>query len=164
MAVHTAYGEQKTTKLECISKRAIHRKDTVFNNIGYVVDLDLLRECYQEKIHENIYELKKNFGYAKIIRHIEYLLEKYQVDSWIVGCTEFHLISNFLLIKQHSLNQELYHDMQNIKNIEKYQNLKTFSTIIDPLLMVTQDINQGLYMEKKYAKKELAQCFPEKHK
>jgi len=48
MAVHTAYGKQKTTKLECISKRAIHRKDTVFNNIGYAVDLDLLRECYQE--------------------------------------------------------------------------------------------------------------------
>ena len=30
------------------SKRAIHRKDTVFNNIGYVIDTDLLRECYQE--------------------------------------------------------------------------------------------------------------------
>lgn len=48
MAVQTACGKQKTTKLECIGKRAIHRKDTVFNNIGYAVDLDLLRECYQE--------------------------------------------------------------------------------------------------------------------
>ena len=48
MAVHTACGEQKTTRLECIGKRALHRKDTVFNNIGYVLDLDLLRECYQE--------------------------------------------------------------------------------------------------------------------
>ena len=48
MTVHTAYGKQKTTKLECIGKRAIYRKDTVFNNIGYVVDLDLLRECYHE--------------------------------------------------------------------------------------------------------------------
>ena len=48
MAVQTACGKQKTTKLECIGKRAIHSKDTVFNNIGYVVDLDLLRECYQE--------------------------------------------------------------------------------------------------------------------
>lgn len=47
MAVPTAYGNQKTMRLECIGKRAIHRKDTVFNNIGYVVDLDLLRECYQ---------------------------------------------------------------------------------------------------------------------
>lgn len=47
MAVHTVCGKQKTTKLECIGKRAIHRRDTVFNNIGYVVDLDMLRECYQ---------------------------------------------------------------------------------------------------------------------
>jgi RNA-directed DNA polymerase len=48
MSVHTACGKQKTTKLECIGKRAIHRKDTVFNNIGYAVDVELLRECYQE--------------------------------------------------------------------------------------------------------------------
>ena len=48
MAVHTEYGKEKTTRLECIGKRAMHRKDTVFNNIAYVVDLDLLRECYQE--------------------------------------------------------------------------------------------------------------------
>jgi len=48
MTVHTAGGKQKTTKFECISKRATHRKDTVFNNIGYVVDLELLHECYQE--------------------------------------------------------------------------------------------------------------------
>jgi group II intron reverse transcriptase/maturase len=48
MPVHTAYGSQKTTKLECIGRRAKYRKDTVFNNIGHVVDLDLLRECYQE--------------------------------------------------------------------------------------------------------------------
>lgn len=48
MAVHTAYGKQKTTKLERIGKRATYRKDTVFNNIGYAVDLELLRECYQE--------------------------------------------------------------------------------------------------------------------
>ena len=48
MAIHTADGKYKTTKLECIGKRAIHRKDTVFNNIGYAIDLDLLIECYQE--------------------------------------------------------------------------------------------------------------------
>lgn len=48
MTVHTACGKQKTTNLECIGKRAIHRKDTVFNNVGYAVDLDLLSECYHE--------------------------------------------------------------------------------------------------------------------
>lgn len=48
MTVQTADGQQKTTKLECIIKRARLQKDTIFNNIGHVLDLDLLRECYQE--------------------------------------------------------------------------------------------------------------------
>ena len=48
MTVHTADGKQKTTKLECIGKRARLQKDTIFNNIGHALDLDLLRECYQE--------------------------------------------------------------------------------------------------------------------
>lgn len=48
MAVQTVGGNQKTTKLERIGKRARFRKDTVFNNIGYVVDLDLLSESYRQ--------------------------------------------------------------------------------------------------------------------
>src|SRR3990167_7647096 len=37
-----------TTKLERIGKRAAFVKDTVFNNIGCVIDLDMLRESYHE--------------------------------------------------------------------------------------------------------------------
>ena len=37
-----------TTKLERIGKRAALAKDTVFNNIGCVIDLDMLRENYHE--------------------------------------------------------------------------------------------------------------------
>lgn len=48
MIVQTEDGNQKTTKLESIGKRASYQKDTVFNNIGHVVDLDLLRECYRQ--------------------------------------------------------------------------------------------------------------------
>jgi len=48
MAVQTEYGKQKTTILESIGRRAKFRKDTVFNNITYAVDMDLLSECYQE--------------------------------------------------------------------------------------------------------------------
>jgi group II intron reverse transcriptase/maturase len=48
MTVHTGDGTRKTTKLDRIGKRAKFRKDTVFNNIGYVVDLDLLRESYRQ--------------------------------------------------------------------------------------------------------------------
>lgn len=47
MSVRTADGERKITKLERIGKRAKFRKDTVFNNIGYIIDLDLLRESYR---------------------------------------------------------------------------------------------------------------------
>ncbi|MFI4956160.1 MAG: group II intron reverse transcriptase/maturase [Gammaproteobacteria bacterium] len=48
MTVNTEDGHQKKTKLERIGERAKHRPDTVFNNIGHVIDLDLLRECYRE--------------------------------------------------------------------------------------------------------------------
>ena len=48
MTVQTVDGIQKTTKLDRIGKRAKFRKDTVFNNIGYIVDLDLLRESYRQ--------------------------------------------------------------------------------------------------------------------
>src|SRR5665213_1908076 len=48
MAVKTDDGNQKRTKLERIGERAKHRPDTVFNNIGHVIDQDLLRECYRE--------------------------------------------------------------------------------------------------------------------
>jgi len=48
MAVQAADDNQKTTKLESIGRRAKQRKDTVFNNLGHVVDLDLLRECYRQ--------------------------------------------------------------------------------------------------------------------
>jgi len=48
MTVQTVGGNQETTKLERIGKRASFRKDTIFNNIGYVVDLDLLSESYRQ--------------------------------------------------------------------------------------------------------------------
>jgi group II intron reverse transcriptase/maturase len=46
MTIQTDDGNQQTTKLDRIGKRAKYRKDTVFNNIGHVIDLDLLRESY----------------------------------------------------------------------------------------------------------------------
>lgn len=48
MSVLRKDGDQKTTKLERIGKVAEIRKDTVFNNIAHVVDLDLLRSSYQQ--------------------------------------------------------------------------------------------------------------------
>lgn len=48
MSVQTVDGKQKTTNLDRIGKRAKFRKDTVFNNIAYVVDLNLLSESYRQ--------------------------------------------------------------------------------------------------------------------
>lgn len=48
MSVLRKDGDQKTTKLERIGKVAETKKDTVFNNIAHVVDLDLLRSSYQQ--------------------------------------------------------------------------------------------------------------------
>ena len=48
MAVQSEDGKQQTTKLDRIGKRAQSKKDTVFNNIGHVVDLDLLRASYRQ--------------------------------------------------------------------------------------------------------------------
>jgi RNA-directed DNA polymerase len=39
---------QKKTKLDRIGELAATQKDVVFNNLGHVVDLDLLTECYQQ--------------------------------------------------------------------------------------------------------------------
>jgi len=79
MTVHTACGKQKTTKLECISKRAVHRKDTVFNNIGYVLDLELLHECYQELDGKKAIGIdrvtKETYG-KKLEENLQDLLEK----------------------------------------------------------------------------------------
>jgi RNA-directed DNA polymerase len=48
VTVQTEDRQQQTTKLEGISKRATFRKATVFNNLGHVVDLELLRASYRQ--------------------------------------------------------------------------------------------------------------------
>lgn len=48
MLIQTEDGKQQTTKLERIGKCARFKVDTVFNNIGYVIDLDLLRASYHQ--------------------------------------------------------------------------------------------------------------------
>jgi group II intron reverse transcriptase/maturase len=48
MVTHSNGDGRQKTKLERISERAIRDLDTVFNNLGHVVDLDLLRESYRK--------------------------------------------------------------------------------------------------------------------
>lgn len=79
MTVPTADGNQKATKLECISKRAKLEKSTVFNNIGHVLDLDFLRECYQEldgKKALGIDKVTKEFYGRKLEDNLQDLLAR----------------------------------------------------------------------------------------
>ena len=47
MVTHSTGDGKQKTKLERIGERAASYPDTVFNNLGHVVDIDLLRESYQ---------------------------------------------------------------------------------------------------------------------
>jgi aspartate racemase len=48
-------------------------------------------ECDQIRLHNSIYEIKRNRGIATAIEFIDHLLDAYSVDSLIVGCTELHI-------------------------------------------------------------------------
>ena len=48
MIGHSIAKTQQTTKLAHIGVRARVEKDTVFNNLGHVIDLDLLHTSFQQ--------------------------------------------------------------------------------------------------------------------
>lgn len=48
MFTHSKGENQKKTKLDRIGELAISQKDVVFNNLGHVIDIELLTECYQQ--------------------------------------------------------------------------------------------------------------------
>lgn len=48
MFVHSKDEIQRKTKLDRISERAINQKETVFNNLAHAIDLNMLRDSYQE--------------------------------------------------------------------------------------------------------------------
>ncbi len=75
----------------------------------------------QLKIHDLIYEIKMNKNLETVLYTIEQLLEKYQVNSWIAGCTEFHIISNLVLNNSNYKNQPI---------------------IIDPLLILAEHVGK----------------------
>lgn len=48
----------------------------------------------QNKIHEVIYNLKRNLDPHEGLRHLEKIFSSYNCLSWILGCTELHLLSD----------------------------------------------------------------------
>jgi aspartate racemase len=52
----------------------------------------------QAEIQSFIYEIKKNRGkYSAINNFISLLSRKYQINSFIAGCTEFHLLTKYFM-------------------------------------------------------------------
>jgi aspartate racemase len=51
----------------------------------------------QEVIHGLIYEIKKNRMPGQLVPEVESLLRKYGVKSFIVGCTDIHIVAKELL-------------------------------------------------------------------
>lgn len=85
MIVQTADENQKSTKLERIGKRAKFRRDTVFNNIGYIVDLDLLRESYRQLDGQKAVGIdgvtKASYG-AKLEENLQDLLARIRRNAY----------------------------------------------------------------------------------
>lgn len=122
VALDTAIRFEKKSLLLCTN--ATHKLKIFQSQANWDQASDLVvfpNKQDQEKIHDIIYLLKKNSDHEEITYYIKQLLKKYQVNSWIVGCTEFHLLTNSLLIKK---------------------SLELTYTIIDPLLVIGEKINQ----------------------
>lgn len=85
MIVQTADGHQKETKLESIGKRAQYKKETVFNNIGHVLDLELLRASYHQLDGKRAVgidgETKASYG-NKLEENLQALLEKIRKNAY----------------------------------------------------------------------------------
>lgn len=54
----------------------------------------------QDLIHDAIYQIKSDCDVSKLIPFLETLLLKYEVDSFIAGCTETHLLAKQFLNSQ----------------------------------------------------------------
>ena len=109
-----------TTKLERIGKRAKFRRDTVFNNIGYAVDLDLLHESYRElegskaigidgvtkvlygaKLEENLQDLlariRRNAYKPQALRLVEIPKEDGSTRPLAISCFEDKIVQQVVL-------------------------------------------------------------------
>lgn len=86
MVVHSKDDkEQRKTKLERIGELAENRKDTVFNNLGHVIDLKLLGECYRRLDGKKAKGIdgvtKKEYG-SKLEDNLQDLLKRIRTGSY----------------------------------------------------------------------------------
>ncbi len=82
----------------------------------------------QEQIHQFIYDIKRNQCPSKMEHSLKKMQKKYDVTSFIAGCTEFHLIATQHLVAP-------------VK--------KTTISFIDPLLITAQNWKNLEYLDKR---------------
>lgn len=63
----------------------------------------------QRAVHELIYQVKRNHNLSDLFPLFESLLRKYQLDSFIAGCTEMHILAKKFMTRQ-SLDKYSYID------------------------------------------------------
>ena len=85
MTVHSKDGKQQTTKLDRIGKLAVDKKEMVFNNLGHVLDLNLLRECYRQQDRKKAVGIdgvtKESYG-AKLEENLQNLLGRIRRNAY----------------------------------------------------------------------------------
>jgi aspartate racemase len=88
----------------------------------------------QRFIHSMLYRYKVEVGEQPLLPYIEGLLEKYGVDSFIAGCSELHMLTNYLRRRPAGYR------------------------FIDPLLLIAQNLDAYLGAETAWAVGQAEAC------
>lgn len=76
-------------------------------------------EADQRLIHRMLYQYKLADHAQPLIPHLAYLLNKYQVDSFVAGCSELHMAAKYLL--RHQPGYEFIDPLMEIaRNLDAY--------------------------------------------
>lgn len=84
----------------------------------------IIPQAEHQQIHALIYQIKKKGIQKSALVFLNTLLKKYEVNSFITGCTEFHLLTKYLI----------QHDARHYR-------------VIDPLLIMATDIRRFLDLQ-----------------
>ncbi|MGL5924768.1 aspartate/glutamate racemase family protein [Chroococcidiopsis sp.] len=79
----------------------------------------IIPQAEYEQIHHLIYQIKKEGIQKSTLVFLNTLLKKYEVNSFIAGCTEFHLLTKYLI----------QHDAR-------------YYRVVDPLLIMATDLRR----------------------
>ncbi len=127
MSIHSIDGTAGLTKLERIGLRAKHDIDTVFNNVGHILDIKLLREQYhkldgrkaigidgvskidygnnlEENLGKVIQKIRNGIYQPKPSRLVEIAKEDGSKRPLAISCTEDKIIQSAI----HKILSEIY--------------------------------------------------------